>query len=423
MSMSLPLRVLRGLDGVSGLLRHPRPLDADALMDAAQRQAGLDDFGPSTSDAASAGPIGEAAIREGLAALLDACEREARLSVFGRFSTRWDCLRLLVNLLILRSRESDNPAILARPVRQPIFITGLPRSGTSFLHALLAEDPANAAPRCWQTIYPIRDHPAHGARSGPKEVQRQFDVFDMLAPEMRSLHPFDALSPQECADITAHSFHSLRFDMTYEVPSYRRWLDRRGQVPAYREHKRFLQHLQGPQPAQWVLKCPDHVFALEALRAVYPDARLVFVHRDPVEVLPSVARLTEVVRTPFTRSVDRDAIGRQIADDWVQGADNIVAASKDRRWPRARVHHVHYRALTADPLGTAAALYSHFGLDLTATAAARMRALVASKPKGGYGQNVYHAEDYKLDLGVERERFQAYIAAFDLGGRPLSAAA
>ncbi len=423
MSMSLPLRVLRGLDSVSGLLRHPRPMDPDALMEAAQRQAGLDDFGSSLSSAAASGPIGKGAIREGLAALLDACEREARLSLFGRFSTRWDCLRLLVNLLILRSLEREDATILARPIRQPIFITGLPRSGTSFLHALLAADPAMSAPRCWQTIYPVRDHPAHGARSGPKEVQRQFDVFDMLAPEMRSLHPFDALSPQECADITAHSFHSLRFDMTYEAPSYRRWLDRRGHVPAYREHKRFLQHLQGDRPTQWVLKCPDHVFALEALRAVYPDARLVFVHRDPVEVLPSVARLTEVVRTPFTRSVDRHAIGRQIADDWVQGADNIVAASNDWRWPRARVHHVHYRALTADPLATAKALYDRFDLDLTPTAAARMRNLVASKPKGGYGQNVYHAEDYSLDLGLERERFQSYLAAFDLDGRRLSAAA
>jgi hypothetical protein len=165
------------------------------------------------------------------------------------------------------------------------------------------------------------------------------------------------------------------------------------------------------------------VFALEALRAVYPDARLVFVHRDPVEVLPSVARLTEVVRTPFTRSVDRHAIGRQIADDWVQGADNIVAASNDRRWSRAQVHHVHYRALTAAPLATAKALYDHFGLDLTPTATARMRHLIASKPRGGYGQNVYHAEDYHLDLSAERERFQAYLAAFDLAGRPLSAAA
>jgi hypothetical protein len=420
MSTGLPLRVLRGLDGLSDLLRHPRPLDADALMQAAQRKADLSDFGLSQG---GLGPIGSEAIREGLTVLLDACEREARLSLFGRLSTRWDCLRLLVNLLILRALEREDGSILSRPIHRPIFITGLPRSGTSFLHALLAEDPASSAPRCWQTIYPVRDHPAHGARSGPKEVQRQFDIFDKLAPQMRSLHPFDAMSPQECADITAHSFHSLRFDMTYEAPSYRLWLDRRGHAPAYREHKRFLQHLQGDRPAQWVLKCPDHVFALEALRTVYPDARLVFVHRDPVEVLPSVARLTEVVRTPFARSIDRVAIGRQIANDWVKGAENIVAAANDRRWPRAQVHHVHYRALAADPLATASALYDHFGLELTPIARARMQALVAQKPKGGYGHNVYHAEDYKLDLSVERARFQAYLAAFDLDRRRLNVAA
>ena len=136
-------------------------------------------------------------------------------------------------------------------------------------------------------------------------------AFERLAPEFRGLHPLDATSPQECSEITAHVFRSLRFDTTYRIPTYRHWLDQASHVPAYRFHRRFLQHLQHQAPGgRWVVKCPEHLFALDAIRAVYPDARLVFVHRDPVKVLLSVAKLTEVLRRPFTRRLDRREIGR-----------------------------------------------------------------------------------------------------------------
>src|SRR5208337_341980 len=145
-----------------------------------------------------------------------------------------------------------------------------------------------------------------------------------LAPAFQALHPLEAISPQECSEITAHVFRSLRFDTNYHIPSYRAWLDADpvGHLPAYQFHRRFLQHLQhqaGPRasPPRWVLKCPDHLFALEAIRAVYPDARLVFVHRDPVKVLLSVARLTEVLRRPFTRDLDPRTIGRDESARWL----------------------------------------------------------------------------------------------------------
>ena len=139
-------------------------------------------------------------------------------------------------------------------------------------------------------------------------------AFERLAPEFRGLHPLDATSPQECSEITAHVFRSLRFDTTYRIPTYRAGWTRAGHLPAYRFHRRFLQHLQHQARhsggRRWVVKCPDHLFALDAIRSVYPDARLVFVHRDPVKVLLSVAKLTEVVRRPFTRRIDPAEIGR-----------------------------------------------------------------------------------------------------------------
>ena len=141
--------------------------------------------------------------------------------------------------------KSRAPEILDQRVERPIFVAGLPRSGTTFLHSLLAQDRANLAPRVWQVIHPYPAYrPGGGPDRRPRQVDRQLRMFGMLAPEFRRLHPIKADSPQECSEITAHLFASLRFDTTYHIPRYRRWLDDTGHLDAYRFHKRFLQHLQ-----------------------------------------------------------------------------------------------------------------------------------------------------------------------------------
>jgi hypothetical protein len=370
-------------------------------MARAQRATGLQDFG-------------QGGVEEALDRLQYAYHAEANLNLFGLLATRWDNLRLLKNLLILRDRERADNLILSRPVEQPIFILGMPRSGTTFLHGLLAEDPASQVLRCWQAIHPYPDHPAAGRGAGPDSVQRSFSFFNWLAPELRSLHPFDARSPQECTELTGHSFQSLRFDTTYNVPSYRRWLSQKGHLDAYRLHRRFLQHLQGEPGARWVLKSPDHVFAMEALRAVYPDARIVFAHRDPLKVLPSVARLTQVLRRPFARRVDPLDVGRQIVRDWSTGAQKMIDAHTGKLWPSRQVFHVRYRGLTADPIATVRAIYEHFGLEFTPAYRARLSAAVSSKPDGGYGRNVYRFEDFGLDPREERLRYREYMTCFDI---------
>ena len=392
---------LQGAHRVSELVRRTPPRSAAELMALARRQAGLEDFGPQ--------PVEDALDR-----LQASCHAEADLNLFGRVSLHWDVLRLLKNLLILRDREAADPAILARPVERPIVVMGLPRSGTSFLHALLAEDEDSLVPRCWQAIHPYPDHPAAGRGAGPEQVQMQFSFFNWLAPELRRLHPFDARSPQECTDITAHSFASLRFDTTYNVPSYRRWLAQTGHRHAYGLHRRFLQHLQGAGVGRWVLKSPDHVFAMEALRTAYPDARIVFAHRDPLKVLPSVARLTEVLRRPFARRVDRGDVGRQIVGDWCEGARRMVQADAAALWPAEQVFHVHYLALTSDPAGTVRRLYDRFGLPFTSRYKARLSALVARRPHGGYGRNVYRVSDFGVDAAETRARYRDYMHRFDV---------
>ena len=385
----------------TGLLR--RPLRPEALVAAARRRSGLHEFGDTD-------------FLDPLQRLLRACHEEADLSLVGRIATRWDVVRFLGNLLRLHHEEQRAPAILGQPIERPIFITGLPRSGTTFLHRLLLEDPANRAPRVWQTIEPYP--PARRRDDRKRRVARQLRAFEGLAPEFRALHPLEAESPQECSEITAHAFRSLRFDTTYRIPSYRHWLDQAGHLAAYRLHRRFLQHLQFQEPdarpaARWVLKCPDHLFALDTLRAVYPDARLVFVHRDPVKVLLSVAKLTEVLRQPFTRRQDPQEIGRQESARWLEGTRRMMAVGDDAGLPEP-VHHVHYAGLTADPVGTVAGLYRHFGLALAPAVTDAIARFARKSPNGGYGPRNYRFEDHGLHADAEREKFQTYIERFSI---------
>jgi hypothetical protein len=395
--------LLRSANWVGDVTRFSRrPLSAAELMGAAQRRTGLTDFG-------------DRSFEGGLEILLRGYETEANLTAVGRIAARWDAVRYLSNLLLLRAEEKRDPAIADEPVCQPLFIVGMPRSGTTFLHKLLAEDPANRVVRCWETIYPT---PGRDGRDGDpaqrrRKADRQMAGFARLAPDFPAVHPITASSPQECSEITGHVFKSFRFDTTHRVPSYMRWLCETGHADAFRFHRRFLAYLQHRKGAgRWVLKCPDHVFVLDAIRSVYPDAGFVFMHRDPLEVLPSLARLTETVRGPFTRGVDRAELGAELARTWACGAAIMIEEAESDRATGGRVAHVTFRRFVEDPFRCAAALYEHFGLDLGAEAAARMRRLVAEQPRGGYGRHAARLEHYGLDSAAERRRFDAYKRYF-----------
>lgn len=394
------LGIADSLAGVTGLL--DRPFDTAALLRKAQDATGLTDFG-------------DVSFREPLERLLDACAREARLSIVGRFATCWDVVRFLSNLLWIEDAARRTPALRDQPIETPIFITGLPRSGTTFLHRLFLLDDANRAPQVWETIFPS---PASGPRDERiARVAGQLKAFERLAPEFRSLHPLEATSPQECSEITSHLFRSLRFDTTYLIPSYRQWLDADPQrnLPAYRFHRRFLQFLQhtAEDRRQWVLKCPEHLFALDAIRTVYPDARIVFVHRDPLKVLLSQAQLTEVLRRPFTRHLDPTSLGADESARWLGGCRNMIDAAAHEGF-REPICHVHHLDLIAEPVATVDRIYRHFGLSLQTAAAEAIRSYVRARPNGGYGEHHYDFADHGLDAATERERFRPYTDRFGI---------
>lgn len=378
--------------------RHPpAPLDPDEMLTSALSRARRTDF----SDRSFVEPLRR---------LVRSYNTEAELSAFGRLSVRYDVLRCLKNLLTFDRIEESEPEILSRAIERPIFITGMPRSGTTFLHTLVAQDDRIAAPLSWQMFYPSR-HSARAAAIRRVQVDLQLRIMEWLTPELDELHPLSANAPQECTDITAQVFQSLRFDSTFRVPAYQKWLDNHGHEAAYRFHRRFLQHLDAQGSGRrWILKSPDHVFALDAIRTVYPDALLVFLHRDPLSVLASVAKLTEVLRRPFSRSVDKTEIGHQVCSSWVDGADRMIAAAAQSE----NILHLHYRDVVSAPMEAVTKLYDHGGLHLSEHAAHRMRAWLERPPSGGNGQNRYSLREFGLDEESLKDGFGDYMERFQV---------
>ncbi|MBU6397121.1 MAG: sulfotransferase [Rhodospirillales bacterium] len=352
---------------------------------------------------------------EGLKQLLASIRAESELSLFGRVSLKWDFIRLLRNAQLVEDAHAANPALGAAPIKAPLIILGLPRSGTSFLHNLMAEDPDNQVPRNWQMIYPA-PRPAGFNPKGDKRVisvDKQLDLFNGLAPGFRDLHPIYADSPQECSEITSHVFQSLRFDSTHRVPAYFDWLEQRGHDDAFVFHKKFLQFLQDGSPARWVLKCPDHTFTLDAILRVYPDARFVILHRDPLAVLGSVAHLTQVLRRPFLRGIDAGEIGAQVAARWTQGANLLLEFDQRADVPAARKLHMQYEEFTAAPLAAMERIYAHFGEELTLAASQAMERVIQAKPRGGYGRHApYRLEAFKLSGPALQNAFRPYVLQY-----------
>lgn len=361
-------------------------------MAVAARRAMLDDFGATD-------------FTEPLSQLLNAYNNEADLTFIGRIAMREEVLHSLVTRLQLLDDRRRYAEIADARIESPIFITGLPRSGTTFLHSLLAEDPGLRAPRGWEVMYPSPP-PGRRVNGDPRvaRAQRRMRQLDWLAPDFRVIHPLDATQPQECIAITNSAFISNAYPTMCHIPSYQRWLDQADLQPAYAYHRRFLQQLQARQKAsRWLLKAPAHLFGLRALLRIYPDARIVFTHRDPLEVLPSLANLMLVLRSAFSDRRDPQQIGREVLTYWAQGmrrAREFVAQLPDRE---ARCIDIAYTDLTRRPIETVERLYRYFRLELSSKTRSRMQTFLQQRPQHQFGMHRYSLEQFSLDAGeIER---------------------
>jgi len=405
----LPARTLRqiirrGARAVEGPGRRLVRLDEDSLLAAACRRTRLDDFG-------------DPAFRDPFQRLLRSLKSEAKLNLFGRIAAREDITRILANRLKLQRDRREHPEIAAEEVRRPLFITGLPRSGSTLLYGLLAQDRSNRVPLNWETLHPSPppEWATHETDRRIDRAEREIRWFSRLAPEFRKIHPVGARLPEECVVILSHSFLSFQFSSTYFVPSYQSWLEQQDLSPAYRFHRQFLQHLQWRCGSErWVLKAPPHFPGLRALFSTYPDANVILTHRDPLEVVASVASLHTVLRQTFSDAVDPLEVGPEVtlmlADDIRRG----LQARDECRVPAERFFDVAYTALVDDPLATVRRIYAHFDLPLTAATEARIQRFLAEHPQDEHGRHEYSLEQFGLDADSERERYRSYRERFGL---------
>jgi Sulfotransferase family len=377
-------------------------LDEQKLLDTACRETGLRNFG-------------DGSFHEHLGVLLKAYETEAKLTLIGRLAARRDTLRLLTNRLRLVEDRKQHPAIAQQDIRQPWFIVGLPRTGSTLLHNLLAQDPANRVPLCWEVMFPSPP-PALASLAGDPRIastQKLLDRFDRLAPHFKIVHPMSASSPLECVSIMSHTFVSPQFQIMYSVPSYRRWLTDQDWRPVYEFHRQFLQHLQWRCPAErWVLKAPSHLFALDALLAVYPDALIIQTHRHPLQVVASVASMDTVLRRVFSHRVNLKETGTEALQQWAYGVERAMQVRNSDHAAPGRYFDAYYTDLVREPIAMVQRIYAHFGFRFTHQLETRMRRFLVEHPNDQYGVHRYSPAQFGLSIEAVATAFRPYLARF-----------
>jgi hypothetical protein len=375
-------------------------LDAGTLAEEATGQAGCDDFG-------------DLPYEEPLGVLAESLSRDAGLDAERLAAAGATITGLLVKRLRLVADRKTFPEIAAQEIRSPIFIVGLPRSGSTLLHHLTGQVIGLRVPLYWEMAVPSPPPRQETYTTDPRLDQVRA-ALAAVPPEMLLRHPVAADRPEQCNMLNDWSLLHQALLAYYNIPSYRDWLLDADYSPAFEAHRRTLQHLQWRVPGRWVLKYPKHLIALGALFDRYPDARIVWTHRDPAVVMPSVASLTSYIRSTASGPVDEPRYGRE----WTAFEELILhrgLAVRDRIGRSDdRFFDVRYLDLMADPIGVLEAAFDRFGVHFDSTSHQAVERFLAENPQTRHGIHRYTAEQFGLDRQRLHHRFAAYMDRFGI---------
>ena len=384
-------------------------LNPDRLVEQACESAGSDDFGDDDT------------WRDGLHRLCDGLISEAGLNALGAEIAAMDVVRPLTSRLQIVNWRKQHAEVAAQPVAQPIFIVGQPRSGTTILFDLLAQDRALRPPLTWEVDnpYPLPRPETYGTDPRIAETQASIEMSEYLVPGLLAHHPMGALVGQECVRITAGQFCSMIFSVQYRLPSYYRWLLREADHgPAYRYHRMFLQHLQSAVAGQWLLKSPAHLWQLDKLVAEYPDALIVQTHRDPLNVISSISALTHHLRRLASDDSSIAECAAQSCEEIVVGLERGMTLRDSAALAGRRVVDVQFADFIRDPFVTVRTLYGALGRDLEPLTEQRMRDFLAAHP-GDRGGNRYCWADTGLDAAQVRAQVRGYQQRYGVPDEPI----
>jgi hypothetical protein len=385
-----PLGV-RLLDGLGSLLGYDqRPLTREGLMKAARRQTGLSDFGD---------PFFVAA----LDTLLASINREAKLTSMGRIAQKERLLGLLVNRLRAEALFKAHPEILEQELLPPLVIAALQRTGTTMLHRLLAADPNARSLIAWEALNPAPIAGDVGDSKRRAKARRAERALAYIAPEFFAIHPVEADAPEEDILLLELSFMSQVAEATMHVPTYARWLEEQDATLAYRYLRRLLLLLQWQRGGRhWVLKTPHHLEFLDVLMKVFPRAKVIQTHRDPLKTMGSFCSMVAHGRGVFSQSVDAS----ELAEHWVRKLRRVLERSMAARAdaPAGVFLDVAYADLIQDPEAQVRRIYAFAGLDYGSEVHEAVQATRERNKRHKYGKHAYHLEDFGLDrAGIDAE--------------------
>ena len=406
---SIPIErpfALKALNGLGSLIHRsglaPPALDAERILDRAERTSGFN--------------LRDPMVREGLGRLATSLEGEARLNTFGRFALRSTVQRAADSRHHVERTFAEHPGILDETIRAPAFIIGMPRTGTTILHALLNLDRNHRAPLSWECLLP---HPAPGPDDYEDNdridtVRREFDRIFRLVPDFRKKHYMRADSPQECLAITALNFTSFQFIAQAYLPDYHDWFVNADQERNLRWHRRFLQFLQsgGVRSPRWLLKSPVHLMRLRALFAVYPDAKVVMTHRHPSRIVPSTASLVSSMRSLYSDHEDTIRTGREHFCVW---AVYYARFLRDRRELdcEEQIVDILFDDFAEDQMSVVDSIYARFGWELHPEDRARMEAFVRGERRGKHGPHEYSLEQIGVTPAEIEREYAEYLDFLD----------
>ncbi|MDG2002452.1 MAG: sulfotransferase [Novosphingobium sp.] len=354
---------------------------------------------------------------DNLELLIESINEEARMSEDGAAACSWMLASALHKRMEISHWCESEPDIVARPVERPVFLTGLPRSGTTYFQYLFDREPSMRMMRTWEGDSPCPPpavDPASAADRRERCAQQHRQRREQEGTASDSFHLSDPDGPQECVMIMDQTFGNAGHYWTFRVPTYfERVLDNIDLTACYAHHKRVLQTLQWhAEPMRWAQKWPCHLLALDNIMQVYPDASLVVTHRNPVEVLASNCSYSAFLRKKFSDHVDLAELGQQMKDLVGRHIRALVDfdIARDTNIPIA---HVDYRHVVADPGAAMVDVYASLDLELTPTVRQNIDSWRAENPPGKRGVHAYDLSDYGLDAGEVAEEFAFYTDRFD----------
>jgi len=392
-------------------LEAARPFSVTELLDAALARRGL--VSGDVGAFCAPGPGTGDDFLEPFELLLESLEADAQLTVLGRWITHRFLDRLLDVRLQIAAYVREDPAVREERIIEPIVVVGAPRTGTTALHALLAADHRHRVPLGWELLRPVPP-PVAGEEDGRVALaDLELRLPQTVSGGLESIHAYSGRMHKECLSAMSFTFRSEEFVSRYSTTRYIDWLGTCDMTPAYEMHRLVLQILQRRQPTQrWVLKSPVHLHNLDPLLAIYPDARLIVTHRDPLAILGSVTSLIATLRLAHSDAVSVPDIARYHADLYLNDLDGLCQRV-DRGFPAGvAVAHASFDELRLDPVAVIDRIY--VGLDLQLPDEVRAAMIRASEERASesYAVHAWSFEGLGLDPQEQRDLFAAYCAKF-----------